>query len=235
MLLVGHQPNYLPYLGFFHKIARADRFVIVDNVQFVKRGPFGWIHRNRILTNTGPQWLTVPVLTKGKFDQEIREVRINKALPWARKHWKAIAIHYGKTPCFARYAPPFEAIYARPWESLAELNEALIRAILAAFGIDVPVARASDLAVSGKGTDYVIDLCRKAGANAYLSGVHGRDYLETGKFREAGIDLSFQEFTHPRHPQAYPGEFTPNLSALDLLFNCGPESLKILTGAAAGK
>lgn len=232
MLLVGHQPNYLPYLGFFHKLLRADRFVIVDNVQFVKRGRFGWIHRNRILTNAGPQWLTVPVLTKGKFDQTIRETRVDRKLPWARKHWKAIEIHYGKTPHFARYAPPFAAVYTggREWDSLAELNEVLIRALLTAFGIDVPVARASDLGVSGKATDYVIDLCRKTGADAYLSGVHGRDYLDVPRFAEAGIGLRFQEFAHPRYPQAYPGPFTPNLAALDLLFNCGPESRAILEG-----
>ncbi len=228
MLLVGHQPNYLPYLGFVHKIAQADAFVLVDNVQFVKRGPFGWIHRNRVLTRQGPLWLTVPVLTKGKFTQTIQETTINNALPWAHKHWRTIEIAYGKARHFARYAPPFAELYARRWEKLTDLNEALILAILAAFEIDVPVQKASALGVSGKATEYVINLCRKAGADAYLSGVHGQDYLEPARFQAEGIALRFQAFAHPVYPQAHPGAFTANLSAIDLLFNCGPESRKIL-------
>src|SRR3989338_6081487 len=100
MLITGHQPNYIPYAGFFHKIVQAEAFVIVDNVQFVKRGPFGWIHRNKIRTQSGWDWLTVPVITKGKFSQKINETIIDNKMPWRRKHWKTIEFNYRKAPHF---------------------------------------------------------------------------------------------------------------------------------------
>ncbi len=230
MLLVGHQPNYLPYLGFFHKIAQADLFVIVDNVQFVKRGPFGWIHRNRIRTDGGEgwSWLTVPVLTKGKFEQKIRDVELDPDAPWARKHWKSLEWAYRGAPHFAWTAERLRPVYERSWKRLAELNEEVIRILLEAFGIRTPVERAGDRGVEGKATEYVVSLCRAYGADAYLSGVHGRDYLDPAAFAAAGIDLRFQEFAHPVYPQGRPGPFVENLSAVDLLFQCGPESRRIL-------
>ena len=230
MLLVGHQPNYLPYLGFFHKIAQADLFVIVDNVQFVKRGPFGWIHRNRIRTDGGEgwSWLTVPVLTKGKFEQKIRDVELDPDAPWARKHWKSLEWAYRGAPQFAWTAERLRPGYDRTWKRLAELNEEVIRVLLDAFGIRTPVERAGDRGVEGKATEYVVNLCRTYGADAYLSGIHGRDYLDPAAFAAAGINLRFQEFEHPVYPQGRPGPFVPNLSAVDLLFQRGPESRGIL-------
>lgn len=231
MLLAGHQPNYLPYLGFFHKLLQADTFVIVDNTQFVKRGPFGWIHRNKIRTRDGWMWLTVPVLTKGKFTQKINETLIDNKLPWQRKHWKSIEIHYAHAPFFARYKDPLREVYERKWENLAELNTELIRRLMDLLEIRKPVRIASTEGIEGKATDLVLDMCRKMGADGYLSGVHGQDYLEQEKFGHVGVNLVFQKFDHPQYPQCQPGEFVPNLSIIDLIFNCGPESRDILRGS----
>jgi hypothetical protein len=235
VLLTGHQPNYLPYAGFFEKIARADRFVVVDNVQFVKRGPFGWIHRNRIRTAApdGWEWLTVPVLTKGKFEQSIRETAIDNQLPWARKHWKTIDWHYRKAKHFSDYAPDLRAVYEKKWEWLLDLNVELLRLVLRWLGIERETPLSSELGVSGKGTDFVLDLCRKAGADAYLSGMHGRDYLDPAVFESAGIRLEFQEFAAREYPQCVPGAFVPNLSIVDLVFNCGPDSRKVIVDRQA--
>lgn len=229
MLLTGHQPNYLPYLGFFHKIAQADHFTIVDNTQFVKRGPFGWIHRNKIRTADGWMWLSVPVHTKGRFTQSIRETTIRADQPWARKHWRAIEHNYRKAPHFARYAEPLRAAYEREWTSLADLNIALIRLLLGFLGIERPITIAGEAGIDGTATGLVIALCRAAGTAEYLSGVHGRDYLDAAMLREAGVTVRFQEFSHPTYPQCQPGEFVPNLSVLDLLFNVGPDSRAVLT------
>jgi hypothetical protein len=230
MLLTAHQPNYLPYLGFFHKIALADRFVVADTVQFVKRGPFGWIHRNKIRTAEGWQWLSVPVHTKGKFTQRICDTMIRNDLPWGRKHWKALVFNYRKAPHFERYAPRLEAIYARPWEKLGDLNEALIRLMLEFLQIERPILRASQEGIQGKATELIVNLCRAAGTDRYLSGVHGRDYLDPARLEEAGIHVTIQPFTHPTYPQCQPGPFVPNLTALDLLFNVGPGSRAVLMG-----
>lgn len=228
MLLSGHQPNYLPYPGFFHKMLQADKFVIVDNTQFVKRGPFGWIHRNRIRTRDGWMWLTVPVLTKGKFTQKINETLIDNKLPWQRKHWKSIEIHYARAPFFRRYQDPLREVYERKWENLAELNTELIRRLMDLLEIRKELRIASREGIEGRSTDLVIDMCRKMGADAYLSGVHGQDYLQQEKFRAAGIRLVFQKFDPPQYSQCQPGPFVPNLSIIDLIFNCGPESGDIL-------
>ncbi|MBI3099098.1 MAG: WbqC family protein [Planctomycetes bacterium] len=230
--VTGHQPNYLPYLGFFEKIARSDVFVLVDTTQFVKRGPFGWIHRNRIRTTDpgGWAWLTVPVITHGRFTQAIRDVEIDNRLPWARKHWKSLQWHYGRSPHFARYREFFQDLYSRKWDRLCELNTAAIRGCLEFLNLRPRFEIASALGVAGEATDLVVDLCRKSGGDVYLSGRHGRDYLEPGKFAAAGIGLEFQEYAHPVYRQAHEGPFVPDLSIVDLLFNHGPESLRILAG-----
>lgn len=230
MILTGHQPNYLPYLGFFHKIARADRFLIVDNVQFVKRGPFGWIHRNRIRTCSpeGWEWISVPIQTKGRFEQKICDAQIDNSLPWARKHWRTLEWNYRKARYFNDYAAEFKEMYGRPWTSFTELSCAFIELLLRKLGIQKDAPRTSALAIAGESTGLVLAMCRAGGADTYLSGVHGKDYLDPAEFERNGLKLVFQEFSCPVYPQCWPGPFVPNLSAIDLLFNCGPDSLRVL-------
>ena len=231
MILTGHQPNYLPYAGFFHKIALSGRFLVVDNVQFVKRGPFGWMHRNRIRTG-GPRgwdWLSLPVKTKGRFTQEIREAEIDGSVPWGRKHWRAIEWNYRRAPFFMEYAGGFEKIYARPWKWFCDLSCALTELILEALGLDRKVERTSVLGITGQSTDLVLAMCRSVGADTYLSGIHGKDYLDPARFEREGVQLRFQEYRCPVYKQCWPGEFIPDLSVIDLLFNCGPGSREVLT------
>lgn len=228
MILTGHQPNYLPYLGFFHKLAYSDVFAIVDNVQFVKRGTFGWMNRNRIRTKDGWMWLTVPVLTKGKYHQLIIETKINNDLPWARKHFNAIYHNYHTAPYFKKYSGFFEDIYKRRWDNLVDLNIEIILYIIKELGVKIKkIVKCSDIGVKGKASEYVIDICKRLNADTYLSGLHGKDYLDEKLFLEENIKLSYQEFVHPVYKQQFEG-FVPGLSVIDLLFNCGPESLGIL-------
>lgn len=229
MILTGHQPNYLPYAGFFHKIVRADMFLVVDNVQFVKRGPFGWIHRNRIRTPEGWDWLTVPVMTKGKFTQTILETMIAPDVPWGRKHLKTLEWNYRTAPFLADYIGIFREVYGRKWESLCELNVCLIRELMSALGIRKEVRRTSELGITGRASELIVNMCRRVGADTYLSGVHGKDYIETELFAKEGINLVFQEFRHPVYRQCQPGEFVPDLSIVDMLFNCGPETSAMLS------
>lgn len=230
MRVTGHQPNYLPYLGFFHKIACADLFVVVDNTQFVKRGPFGWIHRNRIRTDAkeGWSWLTVPVLTKGKFSQRINETNIDNELPWQRKHLKTIEWHYRKAPYFNTYMRFLRSVLERKTAILSDLTETLIRGLLDLMDIGTRTVRASELGISGKGTSYVVDLCKKTGATTYISGIHGKDYLDESAFAAAGVKLEYQQFAHPLYRQVYTDRFVPNLSIIDLLMNEGPRSKELL-------
>ena len=230
MILTGHQPNYLPYLGFFHKIYHCDLFVIVDNVQYVKRGPFGWVNRNKIRTADGWQWLTVPVLVKGKFHQKIMETQINATLPWARKHWRSLVTNYGKAPHFSQYADLFDETYNRKkWDNFSELSSHLILCLMKALGIEKPVKFASEIGAEGKGDELILDMCAKTGADAYLHGKHGQDYIDEQKFKDRNIRCVYQQFEHPIYQQQFE-PFTPYMSATDLLFNYGNESLDILLG-----
>jgi hypothetical protein len=235
MMLTAHQPNYLPYAGFFEKIARADRFLVVDSVQFVKRGTFGWMHRNRIRSNSpgGWDWLSVPVLSKGKYTQRIDEALIDNATPWARKHWRALEFNYRRAPHFKDYADAFRALYEKPWERFCDLACAFLELLLRLLGLPDRFDRTSSLGIRGESTEFVLEMCRAVKADAYLSGVHGRDYLDVAAFGRAGVRLEFQDFQGPEYPQCWPGPFIPNLSVVDLLFNCGPLSLGMLTGDRA--
>ena len=229
MIAAGHQPNYFPYIGFFHKAARCDKFIIVDNVQFVKRGPFGWINRNRIRTATGWIWLTVPVITKGKYLQSIKDTMIDNSTDWRRKHWASIQRNYQSAPYFARYSEFFSQLYQKEWEYLSALNETIIRYVCEQMHIKAAIVKSSELNVDGKATDLIINMCQAVNADTYMHGKHGRDYVDEDKMNQHNIKSIYQQFEHPVYPQRYQ-PFTPEMAIIDLLFNCGPESEKIIKG-----
>lgn len=218
------QPSYLPWLGYFEQMARAHQFVYYDDVQYDKEG---WRNRNRIKTAHGEQWLTVPVLTKDRFGQRIHEARINNDSSWGRKHLAALRQNYAKAPYFKEYYPVLEELLSRRWELLFDLvvetNEALRRAL----GVATPVHFSSRLGIGGGQTERLVNLCRHFGAGLYLSGNAAREYLDLAQFAAAGVRVEFQEYAHPTYPQLH-GEFLPFLSVVDLLFNCGKDSLQIL-------
>ncbi len=224
MRLTAHQPNYLPYGGFFQKIAAADEFLVVDTTQFVKRGPFGWIHRNKIRTPNGPIWLTLPVLSKGRFDQKIDEVELDPRKGWAKKHWKSLEWNYGKAPHWERFSPGLKAIYERPWTHLSPLTTEIIRWFLGVLELDRPCHLASELAAQGASTEYIIAFCKELGADEFLSGTHGQDYLAVERFPMEGIELLFQEYT-PADYTPPGGEAIQNLSMLDQLFWTGDDAI----------
>ena len=230
MILAAHQPQYLPWLGYFDKILKSDRFVFLDCVQYEKRG---FQNRNQIRTHKGPVWLTVPVISKGRYHQMLKEVKIDPSLRWAKEHWNALKLNYGRAPFFKPYAPFFEATYGRQWEYLIDLNLHTITFLLECFEVDTPLVMESELQIKGRATERLVELTRKLGATTYLSGIGGKAYLEEERFRKADLQLVYQVFQHPVYPQLFagsPDDFMTNLSAVDLLFNEGPKSAKILRG-----
>lgn len=229
MIVAAHQPQYLPWLGYFDKIARCDAFVILDSVQYKERE---FQNRNRIRTKDGPLWLTVPVVSKGLGRQPIGNVRIDTAASWQRNHLLSLKAAYGHAPFFKNHLPFLEDVYARAWDRLSDLNFHIIEYILKEFGIAKPVFFESRIGTCQTKTCRLIEICAKLGADTYLSGAGGKDYLEEGLFPEAGIRLTYQEFAHPRYRQQFmkdSADFLPYLSAVDLLFNEGPRSREILS------
>ncbi len=225
MRVTIHQPQYLPWLGYLDKIDQADLFVVLDSVQFKKNE---WQNRNRIRTAQGWQWLTVPVLHK--FGQQVDQVRINPETEWRSKHLRALEMHYQKA-AFARwYLEGLRTIYGRPWDQLAELNLAILRWLLQAFGITTPVQRSSDMRLREEPTERLIDICRTVGASRYLAGAGATQYMDLPRFQASGVELELQAFHHPVYPQCYE-PFMPGMSAVDLLFGCGDSALARLREA----
>lgn len=214
-----HQPEFLPWLGFFDKLQQSDVFVLLDSVPFEKNY---FQNRNRIRTPQGWSWLTVPVLTKGRFGQSLLDVRIRPDQPWRRKHCQSLEQHYGRTPFFREYFPALRTMYDDAGDSLVDLNLSMIRWLSGALGVSKPVLRSSALTVTGRKTDLLLSICQAVGGDTYLSGPGGRDYLDEGPFERAGIAVRYHDFAHPEYEQLH-APFLPRMSAIDLLFNHGPQ------------
>jgi hypothetical protein len=220
-----NQPAYLPWLGYFARIAVSDVHVVLDSVQFEKNS---FVNRNRVRTAAGETWLTVPVLTAGKFGElEISGLEIDAAANWRRKHWQTLRQSYAAAPYFAEHEPFFASVYEQPWPRLVELCAEVTGYVLGAFEIETRIVRSSDLSPSGAKDALVLDLCRITGATTYLSGPLGRDYLREELFEQAGIGLSYQEYRHPVYAQLR-DPFIPFMAAVDLLFMHGPGARTIL-------
>ena len=219
------QPGYLPWLGFFEQLYRSDKFVIYDDVQFDKGG---WRNRNRIKTAAGLQWLTVPVLINRKNKPLINQVLINSTVNWQDKHIRSITQNYSKTPFFKNYSDELFELLTSYHSYLIELDMALIEWLCAVLNIETELVLSSDLNVKGDKIERLVGIINKLGGNQFYEGAAGKNYIDLGAFNQESIILKFQDYNHPVYRQQY-GEFRSHLSIIDLLFNCGPESLAILT------
>ncbi len=225
MIVAVHQPQYLPWLGYFDKIDRADVFVLLDTVQYKKNE---WQNRNRIKAAEGWQWITVPV--NYRFPQRIDEVAVNNRERWQHRQRQAIVSNYRKAPFWDDVAPFVEEILAPGWEMLAPLNIFGVKRLAAILGIETPLYVASELGEFPDDPDgRLIAITKHFGADTYLAGSGGRGYMDLARYGRSGVTVLFQEFAHPVYEQRF-GAFEPCLSVLDLLFNQGGESLDILRG-----
>ena len=229
MIVAVHQPQYLPWLGYFDKIRQADIFCYLDNVQYKKND---WQNRNRIKTSQGWQWITVPV--RFQFPEKICEVKINPTMKWRKKHLQALVTNYHRAPFFKQYIDLYEQIYSEDWEYVSELNIDSIERLKAALGLGrKPAIKASQLELREDPTDRLIDICKEVKADTYLSGQDGIKYMDLERFKENSIKVIIQNFKHPVYQQMFEG-FQSHMSVVDLLFNCGPESLGKICEANQG-
>lgn len=230
-----HQPQFLPWLGYLHKIHNVDKFVFLDNVQFRKNE---FQNRNRVLVAGAARWLTVPV--SFKFGDTLRETRIAGIVPWRKKMMRTLDLNYARAAYFHQFREGLASVIGQEWKNLAELNAATARWLMKCFDMHTETAISSQFAELNpfqngwNPTQRLIEICRRVGADTYLSGAGGHNYLAPAEFEKAGIKLEFQEFQHPVYPQLHGSRFTkkgaefvPCLAAIDGLFNCG--------GGAAGR
>ena len=215
IILSAHQPAYLPWLGYFHKMALSDIFVILDDVQFEKNS---FINRNKIKTSRGPIWLTVPVLISGHTTLTISDMKINNTANWREKHWKAIYLNYKKAPYFTKYSAFFEDLYKKEWHRLSDLLAYTTDFFVKELKLGTVLYKQSDLQIKSKKQQLILDLCANFKADVFVCGAMGRNYIDAADFSKHGTNVVFQEYKHPVYPQLWSG-FVPNLSIIDFLFN----------------
>ena len=225
------QPGYLPWLGHFDQIDRADIFVFYDDVQYDKHG---WRNRNRVKGPAGPSWITVPVLQAGRFGQTINAIEIDRRQDWVRKHTAMLSQLYARAPYSADYLPELCDLLRRDWCHLAELTITTTRAIASWLGIETQFHLSSEIGISGEGSERLLSICKHFAADTYISGDAARDYLDVDRFTEVAVQVVWQQYQHPQYRQLF-GDFVSHLSTIDLLCNLGRDSLAVIRQGRGGQ
>lgn len=222
-----HQPHFLPWLGYLHRMARVDAFVLLDHVQFERRN---YQNRTMVRMNGAAHWLTVPVVQRSR-DERIVDKEVDNTdsgeRSWGRVCARTLQHVYGRMPFFREHAPALKAILDARWERLVDVNQAGLDFLREVFGIRTPLLRSSELGVQGAKADLVLEICRATKADVLLAGMGGsRGYLDVAHFAKNGVLIEWHQFQHPVYPQPGPQPFTSGLSAIDMLFSCGPALLQ---------
>jgi len=224
MKVAIHQPNYVPWAGYFYKIAQCDCFVFLDDAQYTKNS---FINRNRIKTSQGENWLTIPVSVS--LGQSICDVKPQPG--WAERHLKTLQQNYAKTAGYKLYVEGIAAVLRAERANLAEINIALVGHICGLLGIATPRLRASELGIAGRSDERLASITAHLGGDAYLSGFGGANYQLQQTFAANKVALETYKFHPPVYKQQW-GEFIPGLSILDVLFHCGNDAMQIINAAS---
>lgn len=225
MIISANQPYFCPFPGFFYKALLSDVMVILDEVQF-PRGTT-WVSRNRFKNDQGPLWMTIPVWKKGLGEQNISQVRICYEGRWPRKHLESFKSAYGNAPCLGDHLSFLEEIFLSKFARLVDLNLTIIRYLMNFLQIETRLVLLSELAVKGRGTQLLIEICKAMDVSTLLVQSQAQKYLDATLFGEEGVDLRTFQYQSPIYPQLW-GDFLANLSTFDLVFNCGPKARDIL-------
>ncbi len=222
------QPAYLPWLGFFDRIAKSDTVVILDHVAIDKNTKTQFTNRNRVRTNSGASWLTIPIQTKGiKQETPIHDILVSDRINWQRKHISSLQANYSKTPYYKDFSKGLFALLEQKSPNLVDYINPITDHLLDILDLKPNLIYSHQLKTRARKADLVLEICKKCSADMYISGPFGRDYLDLHAFREAGIEVVFHDYRHPLYRQN--GDpFIPHLSIVDLLFNCGPGATDIL-------
>jgi hypothetical protein len=218
---VIHQPDFLSYLGFFHRLLHSDLYIVLDDVQFVKGTSQSWMNRDKIKTQNGEQWLTINI-KKAPSGTNINEILLSDTINWKKQNLDLLKQNYGKATYFDEIFPYIEKLYANEYQKLYEFNMASILMLLELFDIKIDIVYSSALKTTQTKSERLVELLTQVDATYYLSGVGARDYHIDKPFEDANIEVVWQDFKHPEYPQLH-GDFIQYLSSIDLLFNCGIE------------
>ena len=213
MIVTVHQPDFLPWLGFFKRWKQSDAYIVLDDVQFIRRG---WHHRDKIKTAQGVKWLTVPVKKKSRYYKKISEVEIDYHENWQQSHFGIVKAAYSKAENFDLVFDTFTNIYLKNHRFLIDLNMDFLKFCAAQLRIDTPVLKASSYFTKETKSRKLLELVNAVGGSVYLTGSGSMDYLDEKIFSEAGVEVRWQKYEHPIYPQLH-GKFEKMLSVLDYL------------------
>ncbi len=216
--VVIHQPDFIPYLGFFHRLLQADLFIILDDVQFLREG---WHHRDKIKTQNSAKWHTLKI-KKAPLGTTIKDIVLLEDTKWKKDNLNQIKENYKKAIYFDEIYPFLEILYSSNDKFLIDVNLKSIEMLNNFFDIKIQTVLSSSFNIDSKANELVVELLQKVNATHYISGVGAKDYFQAEPFNNAEIEVVWQDFNHPVYPQLH-GEFIPYLSSIDLLFNCGIE------------
>jgi len=214
--VVIHQPDFIPYLGFFHRLLQADLFIILDDVQFLREG---WHHRDKIKTQNSAKWHTLKI-KKAPLGTTIKDIVLLEDTKWKKDNLNQIKENYKKAIYFDEIYPFLEILYSSNDKFLIDVNLKSIEMLNNFFDIKIQTVLSSSFNIDSKANELVVELLQKVNATHYISGVGAKDYFQAEPFNNAEIEVVWQDFNHPVYPQLH-GEFIPYLSSIDLLFNCG--------------
>ena len=219
------QSNYIPWKGYFTTMKKATHIILYDDAQYTRRD---WRNRNKIITQKGPTWLTIPIDVKGKFDQKVNEAKV-KNNQWPIDHWNKIRENYKKAPCFKQYSKYFEDIYLKQlpkYEYLSDINRIMLKECINLLDIKIEVLDSRDFDIRGGKTGKLINICKDLEANEYFTGPAAKGYMEESLFDENNIKLTYYDLENfPEYKQMWKG-FSHHVSILDMFFNLGDETNK---------
>ncbi|MEE9356698.1 MAG: WbqC family protein [Methylococcaceae bacterium] len=219
------QSNYIPWKGYFDLMSQVDEFIIFDEVQYTKGD---WRNRNLIKTAQGLKWLTIPIMKSNSLQQRVCEIQVSDAV-WRKKHWQSLITNYSKAPYFKTYSDFFETLYLENNESiLSKINVSFMTLIKQILGISTVLTWSSDYSFSRGKTARLVQLCLDCGADEYVSGPSAKDYVDQSLFDEAGIKLSWMDYSGYQPYHQLFSTFEHRVSAVDLIFNEGPNSKRFL-------
>lgn len=228
---VIHQPDFLPYLGFFHRLVSADVLVLLDTAQFVRNTSRSWTHRDKIKTSAGERWISLSC-AKAPLSTAIQGIVLSTGYDAAAHHLPIWHENYRDARFFSEIYPFLEQLYSISATYLVDLTIPSIDMLLKLLAIDIEVVRASSLNPEGSSNEMLVDILEKVGCDRYLSGTGALAYFDPIPYHRSGIEVIWQSFQHPVYPQVH-GQFIPGLSSVDLLLNCGIEkSREILRSTA---
>ena len=223
-----NQPAYIPWLGYFERIDFADKHIVLDHVDFEKNS---FINRNKIVSNNGTQWLTIP-LKKSINDKSIMTLKTENNIKWMANHLKSLKQNYSKTPFFKKYFSQINELFESNTQNsnFIEIIEKLNKLLLFNLGIDTEIIYSSELKINSRKSNLVLDICKSQNSKIYLSGINGKNYLDLNSFEKNEIKVLYQEYKCVPYHQQFDkkSDFISNLSVLDLLFNKGEDSINII-------